>query len=328
MFKYADYIYKIYEEQSFTQAAKKLHVSQPALSATVRKTEEELGFKIFDRETVPIKLTEMGHIYISSIADMYRVEQNLRDRINSIYSLVVGDISVGGTAFISSFILPEIIMEFSKRHPKINIQLIENNSANLQEELLAEEIEILVDYDFDKENFVFFPLKREKILLAVPQKHPINDRFLKISLTAEDVALKKHLSDDTEAVDLSVFSEEQFIQLKPKNNMYKSSCSICADYGFVPNPVISVDQLMTAYNIAGSGMGITFTTDTVIQAAAQYKDLLFYKLNSTHAERTLCIAHKKKKYISPAVSEFINVAREIYFRECVNYLNQPKLSTN
>lgn len=312
MFKYANYIYEIYKEQSFTKAAKKLYISQPSLSATVRKAEEDLGFKIFNRETTPISLTDLGQIYISAMEEISRIENNLKDSINSIYSLMVGDISVSGAAFISSFILPKIIMEFSKRYPKINIQLIEDNSINLQEKLLSEEIEVLIDYDFDRENFKSFPLKKEHILLAVPKQHPINARLGNIALTTKDIICEKHLKKETPCADLGNFKQEKFIQLKPKNNMYKSSCNICSDYGFTPQPVISVDQLLTAYNIAGSGMGITFTTDTVIQSAAKYENLLFYKLNSSHAERILYIAYKRKKYISPAVAEFINIAKEIY----------------
>lgn len=312
MFKYAKYIYAIYEEQSFTKAAKKLFVSQPSLSATIKKAEDELGFQIFNRETAPVSLTSAGQIYISAIEDIYRIENNVKDSINSIYSLMVGDISVSGAAFISSFILPEIIMEFSKRYPKININLIEDNSVNLQEKLLSEETEVLIDYDFNSENFEASPLKREHILLAVPKKHKVNKQFGNISLTTKDIISQKHLDPGIASVNLKKLEQEKFILLKPKNNMYKCSCNICSDYGFTPQPVISVDQLLTAYNIAGSGMGITFTTDTVIQSAASYENLLFYKLNTSHAERVFYIAHKKKKSKSPAVCEFINVAKEIY----------------
>lgn len=312
MFKYADYIYKVYENQSFTLAAQKLLISQPALSATIKKAEEELGFKIFIRETTPISLTNLGQIYISALEELYRVEKNLKDGINSFTSLEAGEIKVSGAAFISSFVLPKIIMEFASRHPKFNIQLIENNSLNLQEKLFSEEIEILIDYDFDNSKFVSFPLIREQILLAVPRKHPLNRDFQHLALTAEDIVSNKHLNKNTKCVDLSYFKEEKFIQLKPKNNMYKRSCQICGDYGFTPYSVINVDQLMTAYNISGSGMGLTFTTDTLICSAAQYENLLFYKLDSTYAERTICIAYKKKKHINPAVSEFVKIAREIY----------------
>ncbi len=312
MFKYANYIYEIYKQQSFTKAADKLFISQPSLSATVKKAEEELGFQIFNRETTPISLTDAGQIYISAIEDLYRIENNVKDSINSIYSLMVGTISVSGAAFISSFILPRIIMEFSRRYPKIDIRLIEDNSVNLQEKLLSEEIEVLIDYDFDGEVFESFPLKKESILLAVPKHHPINARIGNAALSTMDIITQRHLKEDTLCVDLANFNQEKFIQLKPKNNMYKISCNICSDYGFIPQPVISVDQLLTAYNIAGSGMGITFTTDTVICSAERYENLLFYKLNSPYAERIIHIAYKKKKNKSPAVAEFINIAREIY----------------
>lgn len=312
MFKYADYIYEIYKAQSFTLAAQKLFISQPALSATVKKAEEELGFKVFNREKTPVTLTELGQMYISAVEELYRVEQNLKDGINSITSLVTGQIKVSGAAFISSFVLPGIIMEFAKKHPKIDIQLIENNSIDLQEKLLSEEIEVLIDYDFDRNKFVSFPLKQEHILLSVPRMHPLNAELGPLALTGEDIIQGKHLAGDTGCVDLSLFKDENFIQLKPDNNMYKCSCRICGEYGFVPHSIINVDQLMTAYNIAGSGMGLTFTTDTVIQSAARYEELVFYKLSGMYAERTLYIAYKKKQYISPAVKEFIKIARETY----------------
>ncbi len=312
MFKYADYIYRVYEERSFTAAAKKLFISQPALSAMIKKAEEELGFKIFNRETTPVSLTDLGQMYIHAVEDMYRVKQNLQDGINNFTSLLVGNIKVGGAAFISSFILPNIIMEFSKKHPKINIGLIENNSENLQEKLFSEEIEVLIDYDFDDNKFVSYPLKSEHILLSVPKEHPLNARLKDIALTTQDIVSQKHLQPAAKCVDLHLFANERFIQLKPNNNMYKSSCNICADYGFTPQAIVSVDQLMTAYNIAGSGMGLTFTTDTVVQSAARYESLLFYKLDGAKAKRTLYIAHKNKKYVSPTVDEFIKIAKEIY----------------
>lgn len=315
MFKYADYIYEVYKEQSFTLAAKKLFVSQPALSLTVKKAEEELGFKIFNRETTPVGLTDLGQIYITAVEEMYRVKQNLRDGINNITSLLTGEIKVSGAAFISSFILPRIIMEFAGRYPKIDIQLIENNSLDLQEKLFSEETEVLIDYDFDSSKFISCPLKKEHILLCVPRKSPINAGLETIALTAQDIISNKHLQEAARCVDLSLFKNEGFIQLKQKNDMYKCSCNICSDYGFAPRAVISVDQLMTAYNIAGSGMGLTFTTDTVVQSAAPYENLLFYKLDSLYAERMISIAYKKKKYISPAVNEFIKIAREIYDSE-------------
>lgn len=312
MFKYADYIYKIYEEQSFTQAAKKLFISQPALSTAVKRAEERLGFQIFARGTTPVTLTDAGKVYIAALEDLYKVERDLKNHVENIYSLQAGSISVSGAAFISSFILPKIIMEFSHRHPKVSILFVESNSPNLQEKLLSEEIELLVDYDFNAENFAAFPLKKEHILLAVPQKNALNEQLKENALRTADIKAGLHLRENTPCADLRLFSKIPFILLKPGNNMHKQSHKICAEHGFVPQSAIDVDQLMTAYNIAASGMGITFTTDTLVCAAADSGNLLFYKLQSPHAQRTLTIAHKKKPYVGPAVLEFIKIAQEIY----------------
>ncbi len=312
MFKYADYIYKIYEEQSFTQAAKKLFISQPSLSATIKKAEDELGFKVFSRGNGPIMLTDAGRVYIAAVEEMLRIERNVRNNVNNIYSLEVGDVSVSGAAFISSYILPEIIMEFSKKYPKINVLILESNSMNLQEKLFSEEIEILIDYDFNGDNFEFFPLLNEHVLLAVPKQHSINSVWKSAALTAKDIIGKKHLKKETEGINLQELRNERFIQLKKGNNMEKCGVRICEEYGFKPKSLIDVDQLITAYNMAGSGMGVTFTTDTVVRCASHYDNLVFYKLNSPYAKRTLYIAYKKKGYISPAVSEFVSTATEIY----------------
>ncbi len=306
MFKYADYIYRIYEEKSFTKAAKKLYISQPSLSAIVKKAEQQLGFDIFVRGTAC--LTDEGAIYMSAIEEMRRLERGLKNDIENIQSLTFGDIAVSGAAFISSFILPKIIMAFSSRYPGIHISLLESNSPNLQEKLLSEEIDILIDYDFDKNNFDAFPIKEEHVFLAVPKHFAVNEKLKDFALSAKEIGKQMSVS----YVDLNHFSDEKFILLKSGNNMHKISHKLCSAHGLSPQTVIEVDQLLTAFNMANAGMGVTFVTDTVIHSTAKSDQLLFYPINSPDAQRTLYIAHKKKKYIRSAVTAFIETAREVY----------------
>ena len=60
MFQGMDYVYEVYCEKSFSKAAEKLFVSQPALSASIKKTEKKIGLPLFDRSTSPIQLTPAG----------------------------------------------------------------------------------------------------------------------------------------------------------------------------------------------------------------------------------------------------------------------------
>lgn len=64
MFQGMEYVYEVYKERSFSRAARNLYISQPSLSASIRRIEARIGAPIFDRSTTPISLTECGEEYI------------------------------------------------------------------------------------------------------------------------------------------------------------------------------------------------------------------------------------------------------------------------
>ena len=74
MFRNREYVYAVYKEMSFSRAAEKLFISQPALSAMVKKVEKRIGSPIFDRSCSPIRLTNCGKEYISCIEQIMDVE--------------------------------------------------------------------------------------------------------------------------------------------------------------------------------------------------------------------------------------------------------------
>lgn len=72
------YVYAVYQEKSFTQAAKKMFISQPALSKMVKLAETEVGVPLFDRSTVPLTLTREGKVYIDYARKILHLEQDIR----------------------------------------------------------------------------------------------------------------------------------------------------------------------------------------------------------------------------------------------------------
>ena len=64
--------------KSFSKAAQNLYISQPSLSARIKKAEETIGFPIFDRSTSPLQLTEVGEVYIKAVEEIFRIEQHSR----------------------------------------------------------------------------------------------------------------------------------------------------------------------------------------------------------------------------------------------------------
>ena len=72
-----DYVMAIAEEQNMTKAAARLFISQPALTASINKLEEELGVKLFDRQRPPIKLTPAGVLYMKEMSRIHQLQFNL-----------------------------------------------------------------------------------------------------------------------------------------------------------------------------------------------------------------------------------------------------------
>ena len=82
MFDGKEYIYAVYEEKSFSKAAQKLYITQPALSTAVKKVETRLGRPIFDRSTSPVRLTECGEKYIHYAEHLMDMENEFENYCN------------------------------------------------------------------------------------------------------------------------------------------------------------------------------------------------------------------------------------------------------
>jgi len=307
--KEQDYIYEIYLEKSFSKAAKKLFVSQPALSMAVKKAEDRLGITIFDRNTAPLNLTDAGKIYIEAIEEMRSIEKSMIDRLTDMENLEFGKVIVSGENFVSSFILPEVLLEFSKKYKGIEVELVESNSPDLRQLLLNESIDILVAHDFDPNLYESKDLFEEQVLLAVPKDFEINKTLTKYALTVDDIKNGKHKAKAT--VDFSKFENEEFLLLKSGNDMNKRASRLCEESGFEPKAKIYLDQLITAYNLACAGMGITFVTDILVEKATT-EGCVYYSLKGKSAYRKMRIGYKKNKYINRAADAFVKTAVEIY----------------
>ncbi len=310
MFRSVDYIYEVYKERSFTSAAKNLYISQPALSAAVKKVEAKVGAELFDRNSTPIALTDAGRAYIDAAERIYAIQKDFIRELSDLEDSRVGKLTVSAATLISSLLLPRIIMFFSSRYPGVRIEMTEGPSSELHDKLLGGEIELLLDYMFNSEEYTTYPLLEERILLAVPADCKLNDSLAQSCLTAADVRSGRHLAEDCPTVSLSLFEQEPFLLLKKGNDMHDRSLQIFADLKFSPQRFFHLDQLMTCYHAAKAGMGVTFITDTLPRTNSMSADVVFYKLATSHDSRTLSLAHKRGSYLSHAAQAFIRCAQE------------------
>lgn len=124
-----DYVYAVYQERSFTRAAKKLYVSQPAISAMVKKVEKQVGMSLFDRSTSPLTLTAAGEYYIQQAERIRQIEQESTDYFRQISRKSEAHVRICGAAIYQAYVFPSIIAAFLKQYPEVNVTWMEERSG-------------------------------------------------------------------------------------------------------------------------------------------------------------------------------------------------------
>lgn len=309
MFDGKEYVYAVYEEKSFSKAAQKLYITQPALSTAIKKVEKKIGTPIFDRSTSPIGLTPGGEVYIDAIEKLFALEQNTLNQLNNLNGLLAGKLSVGGTIFFTSFVLPGVLSEFSHRYPQIKIDLQEGTTTQLTDKLVAEELDLLIDNsELDDKNYEKYYYSTERIILAVPKSFPINEELIQYQLTAEDIRAGRHSQAEFPVLPLPLLKSTPFIFVKEENSIYKRSMKMCSRQNYSPNIIMKPDQVVSAFNMAGRGVGAAFIPDGLIVNLPYEVPLCFYKMNEELAVRYVYLYKKRNKYLTKAMEEFIRVA--------------------
>lgn len=311
MFNSMNYVYEVYKERSFSKAAANLYISQPSLSAAVKKVEEKIGAPIFDRSVSPIKLTDCGRHYIKAVEEIMDIQNQFETYMTDINELKTGQVAIGGSNLFASYILPPIITKFTQKYPLVKVHLIEANTPQLIEQLFHGSLDLVIDNSsFPDTIYQHHLYTKETLLLAVPKAFPSNEMASGFRLTIEDILIGRHLKKETPCVPLAFFKEEPFIFLRSGNDTRSRADKICQAQSFTPNIILKLDQQVTAFNVCCYGMGVTFVSDSLLKHMPNERDCFYYKVHGSHTGRNIYFYHKQTKYVTRAMEEFLKVARK------------------
>lgn len=312
MFHELRYVYEVYRERSFSKAAQKLYISQPSLSAMVKRAEQRIGGQIFDRSLTPIGLTPIGREYIRTAERITEMEEGFRQYLSDAGQCLTGSLAIGGTTLFTSYILPPLISIFSARYPGIELRVHETHTVALLRELGDGDLDLIADNgDFDPTLYAREPFRSEELLLMVPTDHSINAQAVDYRLTADEVRNGRHLPDGAPVAPLSLFKEEPFLLLKEGNDTRTRADRLCAAAGFRPKARLLLDQQITSYNLACYGMGAAFISDTLVKHVPPMSDAWFYRLEGGLARRDICFYYRRSRYLTSAMLEFMRMVREM-----------------
>lgn len=309
MFSGMNYVYAVYKERSFSKAAESLYISQPALSAMIKKIEGKVGMPLFDRTANPVRLTECGKKYIKTAEKIMDLENEFAYYVGKLHELKTGGLSIGGTYLFSAFVLPPIISQYTKKYPHVKISLFEGHTSQLEEKLFEGELDIIIDnYKLDSKIYKGYEFMEEHLLLAVPKSFSSNKRAAMYQLTVDDVRKNLHTNSTFPGVPLKKFGEDPFVFLRPHNDTRQRVEAICARAGAKLHVSLKLNQLLTTYHLTEFGIGASFISDTVVKSLPPDPNVVYYKLDDPDAVRKVYLYHRKNKYVTRSMVEFMKMA--------------------
>ena len=175
-------------EQSFTKAAKLLYLSQPSLSKQIRILEENLDMILVNRENHKISLTENGQVFLQYAERILALcEESCRALID-LKNGERGNLIVGASQTIGTYLLPRVLALFAQRYPQINLKVQVNSTRLIAKHIVNREIDIAIvggDIPHElKKNLLVESFVEDEFSLIVPRAHPFAKKKL---ITKEDL---------------------------------------------------------------------------------------------------------------------------------------------
>src|SRR6266513_5079241 len=164
----------VVERKSFSQAAERLGVTQPAVSLQIRSLEQRLGRQLLDRSGRRVEPTEAGlRLYASAQRLLQAEEQMLEELESDDDGVVSGTLELGASTGPGGSVVPVLLCDFQERHPEVRVRLSVSDTQTVVAQVADRELELgVVGAGRRHRGVTFEPFFRDEVVLAVPASHP------------------------------------------------------------------------------------------------------------------------------------------------------------
>lgn len=283
-----EYFVAVAEEESFTKAAARLYVAQPGVSAQIRNLEQELGQQLLDRSGRTVRLTEVGAAVLSYARRALEGVAGMRLTVDDFTGLMRGRVSVGMVRSCSSLDLPELLAEFHKEHPAVEITLAEDNTDRLLENLRGGALDAAI-------------VALTTVTPPGIDLHVIADECLVVAVNPSD-----SLAEDA-TIAVEELRDRALVSLPRGTGMRACLDRACADAGFEPRVAFEASDPNVLAQLAVRGLGPAIIPESL--AAMHAGELHALTVTSRWFRGRMALAWRSDGPISPAARVFVEHAR-------------------
>lgn len=232
------YISAVAELQHFGKAAEKCYVSQPTLSGQIKKLEEQLGVKLFERTNRRVVPTDIGMEIIAHARKILSEVDQIHDLAQNAHDPLSGALRLGAFPTLASYIFPTLVSDIKKSMPKLHLVLVEEKTADLLEKLKSGQIDAaLLAMPIDNNFLESTELFTDEFVLATPPDHP---------LTLHPTVKKKALSG------------HRILLLEEGHCLRDQALDVCQRHNINEEQDFRATSLETLRQMVKAGSGITF----------------------------------------------------------------------
>ena len=279
---------------SFTEAAKALYMTQPAVSQQIQGIEHALRNPLFDRSKRQIRLTAKGKILFSYTQKLFGIFREIENVFSDLNHLLTGEITIAASAVMGNYFLSSFIAEFYKKYPLISIRLEMGDSAyvtHLVEEGLAD-----------------VALSRHvRNLKHCKQKLLIKEPYICVCGPSSPLAALKRPLSAKEFAENYLVMRQKGSRMRSKLEEWFKSVGV---YEFLSTPVIEVNSLESSKQLIARGFGAAAFPSIAVRQELKRESLIMLSVENFSVTADYFLGYNDKRELSPAAFEFISLLTE------------------
>jgi LysR family hydrogen peroxide-inducible transcriptional activator len=272
---------------SFTRAAQHEHLAQPSLSQQIRKLEDELGTKLFDRLGRTVRLTQLGEAFLPRAEAILRQVSSAKLEIQEMSGVEQGKLVIGAIPTIAPYFLPSCLASFGRKFPRVQVSVIEEVTDELLKRIHDGTIDLaLLALPVPAPHCLCHELFRERLYVVVPRNH----RLASLS-----------------RVHLKQIESDPFLLLKEGHCFRENALSACSRARIRPNVVFESGQFTTILAMVSAGSGVSVVPEMAVE---QREGCKFLPIADESAFRRIGIVQLKQHFRSRVHRAFLDHLRE------------------
>lgn len=296
------YVTTIAESGSLSAAAKKLSMTQPALSIFLSNLEVELEAPLFTRNGRRMVPTKAGELYLSTAKKILDLEEYFHIQLDSLLHSENYTLRIGLPWIQAPFLIPPIMDHFSKMYPGVSLRFSKSVLEDLTKKLENDQLDIVfmskVSPHLNKDIFQYLTVTKDYLLLVVPKN--TNWRF----------PVYKCEISPYQYVELSDFQDIPFITQLPSETIYYLEQKAFRRWNLTPSNLLSEGGLETAHQMTQHHMGCSFTMRRYLSHDIS-PDLNYYLIGDPPISAPISLVFRQCDFIPPYIHELARFLKTI-----------------